>query len=287
MKMNNNSNHRARRGFTLIELVVVLVVLVALAGMALQFLPNMITRSHAATGAASAKEAAKAIQLYEAMNFVHPNGWDSLVSSAGDGQTFRTDRFQVIALNGTDPGPFGIEPARIRSALTSAGITFSYTMADGIQGNGRLDDNHANRQGSTARLNTFDPYDGVAEEDFLAGGRVVVLGPGMQEIGRFGFPNPESDPTTAGYVAFGIGERLTAVGKTLASAPVHFPEAGDLPPTLNYSRFAAIYRIPASGPAELATVTGIHGDHFDSIDSHLEEYYETAQAPRIIPQEDP
>ncbi len=99
----------------------------------------------------------------------------------------------------------------------------------------------------------------------------------MNELNRFGFQNPELDPTTVAYVLFGVGQRLTAVGQTMSSAPVHFPEAGDLPPTLKYSRLGAIYRIPANGPAELATVAAIHGDHLDSIDEHLQEYYETVQ----------
>jgi len=293
MKMNYNSNHRARRGLTLIELVVVLVVLVALAGILIPLLPNMITRSHAASGAASMQEAAKAIQMYEALYFSQPDGWDSLVQA--DGQTFRTDRFTVVSLSpgpvdgdGNSPGDPGYDPnnianqgdidfgARISSALNSAGITTSYTMADGIQGNGRPE-GHSNAP--SARINTFNPYAGnlTVIEDLTENGRVVTLGPGANEITRFGFIHPDDDPTTAAYVVFGIGARLNALGKTIASAPVHFPEAGDLPPTLAYSRFAAIYRIPATGPASLAAVAAVHGDHFDSLNQHLGEFYETIE----------
>jgi prepilin-type N-terminal cleavage/methylation domain-containing protein len=273
---------RTRLGFTLMELIVVLVVLVALAGILVPILPNMITRAHSATGAASAQETAKAIQMYESLNFRHPNGWDSLVE-VGTGLTLRPDRFTVVELNGGTP-----LAVRIQDALISAGIVSSYTMAAGIQGNGRPE-GHSNAPANGDRINTFSPYAGpIADptgiEDLADGGRVVTLGgSALNELNRFGFPAPGAfeptgvDPTTAAYVLFGVGQRLTAVGQTMSSAPVHFPEAGDLPPTLKYSRLGAIYRIPANGPAELATVAAIHNDHLDSIDEHLAEFYETVE----------
>ncbi len=293
MEIKLQNRRTALRGFTLIELVVVLVVLVALAGVLVPLMPNMITRSHSASGASSMQEAAKAIQMFEALNFSQPDGWDSLVQA--DGQTLRADRFTVVELapgpvdgDGNSPGDPGYDPddianqdqidlaSRISTALNTAGIRTSFTMADGIQGNGRPE-GHSNAP--SARINTFSPYAGdlTAFEDLTENGRVVTLGPALNELNRFGFLDPDSDPTTVAYVAFGIGERLNAIGKTISAAPVHFPEAGDLPPTQTYSRFAAIYRIPTSGPAELAAVAAVHGDHFDSLNQHLQEFYETTE----------
>lgn len=277
MKFNHKTIGSGRRGLTLIELVVVLVVLVALAGILVPLLPNMITRSHASSGATSMQEAAKAIQMHEALYFSHPSGWDSLVET-GTNLTLRQDRFTVVELDGVDP-----LAVRIQDALNSAGITYSYTMAEGIQGNGRPD-GHSNAPANGDRINTFSPYvapvgDPLGIQDLAGGGgRVVTLGgTALNEILRFGFVPPADDPTTAAYVILGIGERLTAVGKTISAAPVHFPEAGDLPPTLAYCRFAAIYRIPANGAAELAAVAAVHGDHLDSLNQHLAEFYESAE----------
>ncbi len=277
MEIKLQNRRTALRGFTLIELVVVLVVLVALAGVLVPLMPNMITRSHSASGASSMQEAAKAIQMFEALNFSHPDGWDSLVE-VGTNLTLRSDRFTVVELDGTDP-----LANRIQDALSSVGITYSYTMAPGIQGNGRPD-GHSNAPANGDRINTFSPYtapvgDPAGIQDLAGvGGRVVTLGgTAPNEIVRFGFIPPVDDPTTVAYVIFGLGERLTAIGKTISAAPVHFPEAGDLPPTLQYSRFAAIYRIPANGPAELATLAAVHGDHLASINQHLEEVYETTE----------
>lgn len=293
MKTTFNARRKRRAGFTLIELVVVLVVLIALAGILIPLMPNMVSRAHSSTGAANIQEAAKAIQMFEALNLAHPDGWDSLVQA--DGQTFRSDRFTVVDLSpgpvdddGNTPGEPGYDPnnianqdaidlgARISSALNMIGITTSYTMADGIQGNGRPD-GHANAP--SARINTFSPYAGGLDviEDLRGNGRVVTLGPAPNEITRFGFIHPNDDPTTVAYVVFGLGARLSAIGKTISGPPVHFPEAGDLPPTLNYSRFAAIYRIPATGPASLAAITAVHGDHFDSLNQHFAEYYGTME----------
>lgn len=294
-KMNVKTKPTPRRhpvGFTLVELVIVLLVLVALAGILVPILPSMVTRAHSASGASSAQQAVKAIQLYESLNFRQPDGWDSLVDAGGF--TLRTDRFTVTPLSPApiddDDDPINNPPqnqaeidlgARISSALNAAGITFSYTLAQGMRGNGRPE-GHANRDGETARVNTFNAYaapvgDPAGIQDLTGAGSVVTLGPGLNEIVRFGFVNPGDDPSTVAYVVFGIGDRLTAVGQTMSAAPVHFPEVGDLPPTLAYSRFVAIYRIPTNGPAELATVAAIHEDHLDSIGSHLAEYYETVE----------
>lgn len=264
---------RRRGGFTLIELVVVLLVLIGLAGIVVPMLPNMITRTHSSANASTIQEAAKALQLFEQLNFSHPDGWDSLIDA--NGNTLRDDRFTVVQLDDIDLG------ARISSALNSVGITTSFTMGESLRGNGRPD-GHANRQGDTARVNTFAPYPGGSSvpsgiQDLTDDGSVVTLGPGANEFNRFGFLLPEDDPTTVAYVAFGIGERLSAVGRTISAAPVHFPDQGDFPPTLAYSRYAAIYRIPANGPAELATVAAIHGDHFDSLGNLLEEFWETTE----------
>jgi type II secretory pathway pseudopilin PulG len=289
---------RRRGGFTLIELVVVLLVLIGLAGIVVPMLPNMITRTHSSANASTIQETAKALQLFENLNLSHPDGWDSLIDA--NGNTLRDDRFTVVQLSpppvdgdGNSPGESGFDPdnivnqddldlgARISSALNSVGITTSFTMGESLRGNGRPD-GHANRQGDTARVNTFAPYPGGSAvpsgiQDLTGDGSVVILGPAANEFNRFGFLLPEDDPTTVAYVAFGIGERLSAVGRTISAAPVHFPDQGDLPPTLAYGRYAAIYRIPANGPAELATVAAIHTDHFDSLGNLLEDFWETTE----------
>jgi prepilin-type N-terminal cleavage/methylation domain-containing protein len=265
---------RARQaGLTLIELLIVLLIVVAVAGIVVPLFPGMQRRAHASTTAANITETHKAIQLYAAMNMSQPNDWDSLISDAGTGQTLRTDRFTIIP----DLSVAGL-PQRIRSALTAAGITRSHQLVDGIQGNGRLD-GHANRQGSTARINTFGNYYSGTEFSLTTNGSVVVLGSGLQEITRLRLPVPLNvDPLSPSgieaYVVFGIGNRISALGSTMLEPPVHFPGEGDLDPTQAYSRFVAVYAIPTSGAAFHVRTAALHNDHLDSLGNALEDYYE-------------
>lgn len=261
--------HGRAKGLTLMELVVVLVVLAALAGIVVPLLPNVIDRSHASTTATSIAEVNKAIQLYEATTLRAPDGWDSLISDAdGTHETFRDDRFTIVELD--DGTPLA---GRISSALSAIGITRSYEFDDGIQGNGRPE-GHANRPASGARVNTFDPYSGV-EFDLTDDGKVVILGPGANEFNRLNLTDPADEPNTEAYVVFGIGARLTALDRTLAEAPVHFPSQGDLDPTQAYGRMVAVYAIPSAGPARLVRTAAVHNDHLDALGGLIAEFYDT------------
>src|SRR5207245_6349560 len=72
----------ARRGLTLMELVIVLVILVALAGIVIPLLPNMLTRAHTASAATNMQEVIKLIATYAQLTFAYPDGWDSLTDGA-------------------------------------------------------------------------------------------------------------------------------------------------------------------------------------------------------------
>src|SRR5581483_6715007 len=68
----------ARRGLSLMELVVVLFVLVALAGIVIPLLPNMVTKTQSATMATNISELNRAIQMYQANTGYFPDQWDAL-----------------------------------------------------------------------------------------------------------------------------------------------------------------------------------------------------------------
>ena len=277
MNITHSSRSARRRraaGLTLLELVVVLLVLAALAGILIPIIPNMVQRSHSSTTAANISETTRAVQLYEATNMRHPDGWDSLIDE--DGNTLRDDRFTIVAMTDGDRG------ARIREALNAIGISTSWEIAGQLEGNGRPDDGVSRWSTSTGngiRVNTFDAYSGV-EYDLTNDGSVVVLGPSDNEVNRLNLPVPTSidDTSNSGiqdYVVLGIGARLTAVGDTMVSAPVHFPGVGDLDPTQAYARAVAVYAIPEQGPARLAATSAVHNDHLDGLDDLMQEFYET------------
>lgn len=73
----------ARRGLTLLELIVVLTILVAIGGIVLNIIPNMLGRSHMAACATNIPELAKSIEQYMSLRGSYPDKFDSLRDSSG------------------------------------------------------------------------------------------------------------------------------------------------------------------------------------------------------------
>lgn len=247
--MRQRNIRRAPRGFTLLELLIVLVILAALAGILIPLLPNMTTRTHGAAGASNIGEVAKFIQTHEALYNAHPDGWDALI-----------DETNAVVFEAGAGGRLAVVPvdAQIEAALGAVGITGSW-----------LHD-------STTSDATFAPYltalPAVAD-NLLTDGNGSVVGLTLAGIRDLGLA-----PAGNGidyYVAFGVGARNSMVGKSMVDAPVHFPEAGSTP-AREYSRFVAVYAIPAEGPARLAAVCAAHEEGLSGLGQHLEEYFETS-----------
>lgn len=251
--------HTARRGLTLIELVVVLVILVALAGILVPLFPNMIQRAHGASGADNATEIFKAVQLHEALyNGQHPSDLDSLANGAGDAlggvvKTPATGGSRMIVRSSVDP--------QVTTALSALGITRSYTMLDPGPG-----------------INaTFNANDGAAVDLTTATGTKIAIltGTGQTELGLA--PDINSDPNgPLNYVVFGLGTKNTGIGKSMGAAPVRFLSQGQNP-SETYARWLLVYEIPQTGPARLAAVAGIDSNGFYGLNGHLNKYYEAAQ----------
>jgi Tfp pilus assembly protein PilE len=69
--MNRNARAFANRaGLTLMELIVVLV---GLASIIIPLMPNMLFRTHNATGAVNMQEISKSVQTYQAQYFQYPD----------------------------------------------------------------------------------------------------------------------------------------------------------------------------------------------------------------------
>ena len=71
MKKFSQPMNRARRGFTLIELIVVLMILVGLAGMVIPAVTDMVQRTHTSTSAGNLHEVANAVARYEEIGRAH------------------------------------------------------------------------------------------------------------------------------------------------------------------------------------------------------------------------
>lgn len=243
------TERKARRGFTLIELVVVLLVLAGIAGILVPVFQNMLLRTHGASGASNIAEVTKALQMNLAEYGSYPNRLDSLF----DGTDFVEGGFGGDVVAGSTLG--ATERDTVVDALDEAGI-----------------DLIVNSPAATADQTFFTgagtaPLAAGTNWGILSAAAITELG--LQATGGTGNRDPIA------YVALGVGGSNTGIGRVMVDAPVHFPEDGDTNPSVTYSRFIAIFAIPNVGGARLATVVAGHDDGLVSLGGHLGEYYES------------
>jgi len=266
-----------RPGLTLIELVVVLTILIALAGLLIPMLPSMLTRAHTSTMTTNCGESAKAILTYQQLYAAYPNNWDSLTTdTTGTVITYLAGGSAMPAgtFSGSTTGTGGngevttltLSPNEI-SALTGVGITqvqmMTTTPVDPTF------NNYASAlptpvtiggTGGITGLAGLDPTTGTTSTAYA---RCVTL----------------NLPITGRYVVLGIGPRVSMVGKTIQTPPVHFGDQPVLNPEYGYQRFVAIFKVsdsaaPAFTQAQFVGVTPIHDTGMDDIDSHLQGWYQ-------------
>jgi len=281
-----------RRGLTLIELIVVLMILIALAGLLVPMLPSMLTRAHTSTCVTNIGETARAIITYQQLYSAYPNNWDAL----GDGTTMINYLPGGAAMpagitSGSSTGTQGnseLTPlsltANEASALAAVGITTLQPMAKtptDTVGSGTFDPTfnyYSNAVPTTGIItivpNTAGPV--LAMMDPAAGG------PGSTPYQRCVALNLD---LTGRYVALGMGQRCSMMGKTVQTAPVHFGDQPVLNPEYGYERFVAIFKVStgngtAAGPstsftqAQLVGVAPVHDTGLGGVNDHLQTWYQ-------------
>lgn len=247
----------ARRGLTLMELVVVMVILAALAGIVLPMLPGMTTRAHSSTSATNVGEVAKAIQTHQALYLSYPNNLDSLVSSSG-------------TLVGYLPGATGGDlttttlTAETLGALVDAGISTTAQMI-------------ATPPAPVGDFSpTFFPYG--TDKTVIPTSTTLAVGTAVASLTGASANRLYGAPIGATYAVFGLGGRTSMQGKSLQEAPVHFADKSGEAPHLAYSRYGAVFQLTdgSGSPLEAARMIGIcafHGDGVVSLNDHLSEYW--------------
>lgn len=247
----------ARRGLTLMELVVVMVILAALAGILLPLLPGMVTRAHTSTSATNVGEVAKAIQTHQAVYLSYPNNLDSLVTSSGT---------LVGYLPGSTAGDL------TTTALTAATLD---TLVDaGITTTAQMIATPAAPIGDFSP--TFFPYG--TDKTVIPTSTTLAVGTSVASMTGVSANRLYGAPSGATYAVFGLGGRSSMQGKSLQEAPVHFSDASSEAPHLAYSRYGAVFQLTdgAGNPLEAARMIGIcafHGDGVVSLNDHLSEYW--------------
>jgi prepilin-type N-terminal cleavage/methylation domain-containing protein len=251
------------RGLTLIELVVVLVVLVALAGILVPLFPGMIQRSHGASGADSVTEILKTVQLHQALYGGYPDGLDSLIATNEADELVLAPTLQTPG--GVLVGPFDTD--EVAPALQKAGIKTSYKML--------YDPLNA----------TFAAHDGGTfnVQHVGGGGKFIALSDdaaislGLSPTVNSPDPIVAANSKILSYVVFGLGNQSTAIGKTMADAPVRFLADGKSPSDV-YARWLLVFEIPRdpAGSARLAAVIGTDATAVKGLSGHLNSYYQSA-----------
>lgn len=249
--MFNRPCRRARRGLTLMELIVVLVILIGLAGILIPLFPSLIGRAHTSAGATNDAEVTKAMQVHEATYFSYPDHYDSLLGTGGTALFAKLPTDGVNPVGGATELNFAPLTAATAASLANAGVANVWDLDDATSDP------------------TFNPYGAVRV--LAATGNVAVLG--VDAITRMNLPPGET------YVVFGIGRRCTMVGRSLTDPPVHFADDQANTPEKVYGRKCVVFAVTkntgaaARDRAKFIGSVSLHPDGVVTADDHLREYY--------------
>jgi type II secretory pathway pseudopilin PulG len=235
-------------GMTLIELTVVLLVLIGLAGLTLPYVSGFISKTHNSTSADTGSNLFTALQRYQVENASIPSNLNALVDTTGNTLSTYLDNSWVTG--GTGHTNFsalsGASTTGALASLAAAGInsyavlpigassllpdgTFSNTLSSGATFTPET-------LGVTPTVLVTDSVGGLTATPAQAAAHTSIAG-------ALGY----NVPTNHALIVLGVGASNTAVGKTLASVPVHFGDKGNLQPTYTYSRFLAAVDVDTTG----------------------------------------
>ncbi len=232
-----------RRGFTLIELIVVLMILVGLAAVLIPAVSDMVARTNAGTASANISEVSNAIQRYETLYLSYPDNMDGLMTDlvGTDLDTLTTGLTAITADVTLTAGTL--------APLTTAGIT-----SIGIH---------------TAGDTTFD----LPTPTTITNTTIIK---GLSAAAQVSLAL-ETTGTLGKYVCFGIGSLSELNGTTNIDAPVYFPENGTLNPETVYGRFIAVFQITdGTDPLSRAKLVAVLTPTGEPLSDGMGNYFEIA-----------
>ncbi|WOO39498.1 prepilin-type N-terminal cleavage/methylation domain-containing protein [Rubellicoccus peritrichatus] len=241
-------HYTKRRGLTLVELLVVLTIITAVATIIIPILPNTNQISGGSTGSGNMREVIKAVETHRGATGDYPENWDSLIDS--NGVILPTTAPADLAVLDISSPISGSDEEAIANALANASITQTFQHVD-------FTDTDVNQ--------TFDGMNAVNE---LGAGNVAVL----TTDGETALGLNASGGDIVRYVAFGLGNNSTMIGRTMADAPVKFLSGGDNPST-QYARWIVIFTVFDDETLRLSTVAGLDDNELQGINFHLNDFY--------------
>jgi len=257
-------NKMARQaGMTLIELTVVLLVLIGLAGLMIPYVSGFVGKTHDSTGSSNAARANQSILQYEAQFFKQPNNLESLINGVA-GSVAATDTACSTATLG------GVYCKMMSTAFYTPLALNAHHVASfaGSSMTEVLDNNPDTTDATFHSVNTAPRALAAGATELVAS---VSAAPGGNNadgtaiatvadhlVAAFGGQRSDYDSTDGtvdgadacfDYVAFGIGDANSMIGRTMQSAPVHFANTANMAATNKYNRFVAVYKVDSSNTA--------------------------------------
>ena len=216
---------RARRGLTLLELVVVLAILVAIGGILVPLLPNFVHRSNIASCVVNIPEIDKMVQTYHNLYAAYPDRMDNLVDPAGG------NPLSYVALGSAEDYGVCYETHSLTpgeaSALEEAGIT---TLVNLIEDPGTDGDWNP----------TFWPYSddlSVQPTTTAVAQSVQVLA--LNDVGE----ELMGLPTGGTYAVFGLNVPCTMFRKLAAEPAYHYADTPAEDPATYYMAFGVVFQV--------------------------------------------
>jgi len=260
----------ARRGLTLMELVIVMVVLIGLAGMVVPMLPSMVTRAHTSSHATNVGEIIKLVETFSALNNSYPDNLDNLVATGG-GSGALNPNLPGAGTAGVLTQPTagwttpcggeviaGVLTAPQIAALNAVGLTTVWPV-------------DATTGGTQDLVNA--PYGAAAAGAAIGADTAVLSGTAAQRL----YNEPTSSSAT--YAVFGFGSKASIVGHGVPEAPVHFSdEPGDLSnASLTYARYGLVFRVTDTAGrtlnrAQFVGALAFHADEVSGAAAAVAEY---------------
>ncbi|MBL8825570.1 MAG: prepilin-type N-terminal cleavage/methylation domain-containing protein [Planctomycetaceae bacterium] len=265
--MAHCSPESARRGLTLIELVVVIAVLTTLAALVVPRLDFLKAQADHAASASTAADLATLLQTYRTSTNSYPT-LDSLVDTAGaivnssanpGGALFPDDTSPALTVETLD----GTSGGRWYASLLDGGLRYAYAHTPSA----------SNASSSVSAANAATPVDMVAAAGGSGLKAAVLNGSGVYAPAIISacFPGQTTVPTGTKLIALGIGPNNSMVGNVMVSVPLDLQ--GDDAAKV-YCRYLAIFAIYSNGrPAQLKMVV----DHrFKQIQKRIDQYRTTS-----------
>lgn len=254
MNVLQNTQRKALRGLTLIELVVVLAILVALVGLVLAFFPGLLGRASTSTSASSAQDIARAVQINYTTTLSYGNNYDSLMDAAAD-----TTVYGKIAPNSLSQlTPYSLTADDV-TALSRLGITHVHHLSEAIANDATFNVSAAVATPLAAAVN-------LARIDAAQTALIAALR-GNVTVGA-----------TPIYIVVGLNKPATivGVGRNLQEAPVRAGANADENPSTSYQRYGLAFLLDGTGTARQARFLGsvaFTSTGITTAEGSLQQYY--------------